>query len=129
MIGVGGLSGGFGAMIGGGDFWTGARQGLNTAGLNHSLHQLQKIYLVDSDLANLGIDPKGVPEFSLDSIDEIEKLPAIKKLLKMVSKPRVELGEGDEPSQYMNGTLTMSKRDFVTYRKLATAYGHEMVHC
>ena len=46
----------------------------------------------------------------------------------MVSKPRVELGEGDEPSQYMNGTLTMSKRDFVTYRRLATSYGHEMVH-
>ena len=46
----------------------------------------------------------------------------------MVSRPRVELGEGDGPSQYMNGTLTMRKRDFVTYRRLATSYGHEMVH-
>lgn len=39
MIGVGGLSGGVGSMIGGGDFWTGSTQGLITSALNHGLHK------------------------------------------------------------------------------------------
>lgn len=38
MITSGGLSGGIGATIAGGDFWKGLRQGLITAGLNHVAH-------------------------------------------------------------------------------------------
>ena len=130
MIGVGGLSGGFGSMIGGGDFWTGARQGLIMAGLNHALHRLvpQNSWPVDKQLNEIGIDPNGVPDFSLDSINTIEKLSSIEKLLKTVSRPTVELGAGDEPSQYINGKLTMRIKDFSSWRRLATAYGHEMVH-
>src|SRR5690606_11796224 len=37
-IAAGGLSGGISSTIAGGNFWAGARQGLITSGLNHSLH-------------------------------------------------------------------------------------------
>lgn len=37
---AGGLSGGISSTIAGGNFWSGARQGLITSGLNHGLHSL-----------------------------------------------------------------------------------------
>ncbi len=40
MIASGGLSGGFSSVIAGGDFWSGMRQGLLTAGLNHAMHEI-----------------------------------------------------------------------------------------
>ena len=40
MIASGGLSGGISSSIAGGSFWKGVREGLITAGLNHSLHMM-----------------------------------------------------------------------------------------
>ena len=41
-IASGGLSGGIGSVIAGGNFWQGMRQGLITSGLNHAAHSIQK---------------------------------------------------------------------------------------
>ena len=43
-IAAGGLSGGLSSTIAGGSFWTGARQGLITSGLNHVAHGIIKSY-------------------------------------------------------------------------------------
>lgn len=40
VLASGGLSGGISSSIAGGDFWSGARQGLITSGLNHLAHQM-----------------------------------------------------------------------------------------
>ncbi len=42
VIASGGLSGGVGSVIAGGNFWKGVRQGLITAGLNHVAHHAKK---------------------------------------------------------------------------------------
>ena len=42
MLASSGLSGGVGSVIGGGNFWSGAGQGLIAGGLNHVAHQIQE---------------------------------------------------------------------------------------
>lgn len=53
MIAAGGLSGGIGATIAGGDFWKGMRQGLITSGLNHLAHMIDSPF---ADYADGGKD-------------------------------------------------------------------------
>ncbi len=40
VIASGGLTGGLSSLIAGGNFWDGARQGIITAGLNHTFHEI-----------------------------------------------------------------------------------------
>ncbi|WP_445721381.1 RHS repeat-associated core domain-containing protein [Flavobacterium sp.] len=60
MISSGGLSGGIGSTIAGGDFWSGVRQGIITAGLNHLAHEGYKI-----------LKQEGLPKIKITVTDEI----------------------------------------------------------
>ncbi|MBW3518531.1 RHS repeat-associated core domain-containing protein [Flavobacterium sp. NKUCC04_CG] len=51
MIAAGGVAGGISSTIAGGDFWSGMKQGIITAGLNHAMHQMvsSKAEVVESN--------------------------------------------------------------------------------
>lgn len=124
----GGLSGGIGAAITGGNYWDGFRHGAIVAGFNHIEH-LNSDYLVDSELEGLGLNPYSKADFTDASIKTIQKLPSQRKLIKMhKTQPKVKLGSDKAYSYYENGTINMYEKDFAQWRILATAYGHEYVH-
>ncbi len=58
IIASGGLSGGVGSVIAGGNFWKGVRQGLITAGLNHMMHATYNAIQKKYDLTIL-LDAEG----------------------------------------------------------------------
>ena len=124
----GGISGGLGSMIAGGNFVDGLRQGLISSGLNHALHGVGEDFQVDRDLVKMGLNPNGVPEFSIESVLMVEKADGIQKLLGLVSRPKISLQEGGSVYDFKSGYAKMVRNDFGSWRRLTTAYGHEIVH-
>ena len=90
-------------------------------------------YKVDKELKGAGINPNDKADFSSRSIETVEKLPSIAKLLPQGKSKLKEVrldGNADESAKsfYKEGIITMNVKDFSSWRLLATAYGHEHVH-
>ena len=103
---------------------------IHVSPLNFAPESLQPIgwHQVDSDLCELDIEPDNKPDISIASIDKISRTRGILKLLKRVSRPKIEFSDGLSEYDHTSGTAKIGKRDFTSWRLLTTAYGHELVH-
>jgi len=88
----------------------------------------QQQELVDKELLDHDIDPLGIPEFKLESVYRLKPLPSIENLLNYFDNDvNVQLTD-NRLSSYSKGVVNMSNNDFSSWRRLATAFGHELVH-
>ncbi len=142
IIASGGLSGGVGSVIAGGNFWKGVRQGLITAGLNHMMHvgynALEKKWKVDKWLVEAeenGVDTESKPIESVETV--YNSINAVQDLKDMYRAGRgrqykvsVKPGNVDEYAT-TNGTkktMVFYTSAFTDYRTLFSTIYHEGVH-
>lgn len=100
MVSSGGLSGGVGSTIAGGNFWDGARQGLITSGLNHLAHEglfsiekrrdLLSRFKKNSNGRYI-VDPYGKPNFSQEGVETLNSsVDGLQSDYELAGRPSVD---------------------------------------
>ncbi len=135
MISFGTVSGGVGAQLTGGNFWQGAVTGLVVSGLNHYAHKIQERLTLLQYLKETQIDPKSIPEKSINSINYLKN--NIKQLLKLYTASQVnsftvdpqEYGaRGQLATTYSDNSITFYGSSFKDNFTLAYTMFHEGAH-
>jgi len=88
MISSGGLSGGISSSIAGGNFWSGAREGLITSGLNHAMHNCVLAYVkhrfqveIDRAFGEMADDIIPYEKRTCDELYQVvKKVPILRKI-------------------------------------------------
>jgi len=141
MISSGGLSGGISSSIAGGNFWSGAREGLITSGLNHAMHDFVKKHLekpiVDKILSDLNLNPEDQPEAHINSIKKILEHKKVKSEYIRAGSPDlkndIEVFEGHKFGTYADidfdtGKIRIFGASFKNWRILTLKTVHEFRH-
>lgn len=135
----GGLSGGIGSTIAGGNFWSGVRQGLITTGLNHMAHAVaQKIHInsnANEWLKNGGYEAN---EY-IGEMDQGIRGDYIKQMRQNVIPLDILYDDAGNPElkyynsltdygSYESGTVSIYSKAFDTNKTLFLTILHEGVH-
>ena len=130
----GATSGGVGSVLGGGNFWMGAGQGLIVTAFNYLAHaaqtELEESSRVKKALKTINLNPRDKPNFSKESvIDLTVRDENLNKMYKDADYPVVSLdSHQDEPGSTIASKITLGKKAFQSYRKLYLTLGHEFIH-
>jgi hypothetical protein len=133
----GAVSGGLGSVLGGGNFWMGAGQGLIVTSFNYLMHKPQSSILKDQMKGKYALD--GKPDFSDEGIMKmIDSLPELKRICKLGGKTAVikamEYLVDEKGIKQMTWELLcriyvfISKSLNLNNWELAITLGHEMIH-
>ncbi|MCW1963387.1 RHS repeat-associated core domain-containing protein [Chryseobacterium viscerum] len=151
----GAVSGGVGSVLGGGNFWVGAGQGLMVTAFNYLKHKPPTTDNLIDDMEKSKIDPAGVPDYSkFDAeVAKMRKLKTIAKLAKKTGYIPIKDG-GSSGSETRANTsyktdkiksiqlgkviktevkttvtqITIFKEAFTSYLNLAGTFVHEYTH-
>lgn len=151
----GAVSGGIGSVLGGGNFWMGAGQGLMVTAFNYLAHKSPTTDNLVDDMEKIGLNPNAVPDYSnFDAeVATMKKLRTINNLAKKTGNIPIKDGgsSGDETkAQIAYKTdktkfiqagkliktevkttvtqITIFKEAFTSYLNLAGTFVHEFTH-
>jgi uncharacterized protein YqgV (UPF0045/DUF77 family) len=139
MIAFGALSGGIGAELTGGNFFTGFLQGGIVAGLNHAMHsyamKTKIVNTLQEEMEAVNLDPSDT-KVEGRSGELMEKVPSIKKIADAILKKRtftvVDVTELQNAglADNDNSRIFIKITSFNTCNLLgyAATLGHELVH-
>ncbi len=132
MIGAGGLAGGVGSMIAGGNFWDGTRNGLISAGLNHFAHMVQQKITINSMFRKANIDPNGQPIYSKEyALSLVDKMDYLNEWHNKGNNPNIKFvnygGFEGEYVRYSHTVLLDGIWNTTNYRLVSTMF-HEFYH-
>ena len=144
LLAFGAISGGVGAVIGGGNFWQGAVTGLVVSGLNHAMHKTSTRNFINSRLKSKGYNPESAADIYQSQLSDFAE-EIFPELMNQTDSPSFALQDkiilsdggsayGVTPGTTVNGKTSFSgvvqiSRDALSsYGMLASTIGHELNH-
>ncbi|WP_228457869.1 RHS repeat domain-containing protein [Chryseobacterium candidae] len=136
----GAVSGGVGSVLGGGNFWMGAGQGLIVTAFNFLAHKETFRTNLKEQLDKAGYELDGKPDFSDEAIKKmIDTVPELRRLFELGGKTAVIRAIEYIPGENLNtrsrdmgltkgNNVLISKSLNLTNWDLAITLGHEMIH-
>ena len=136
----GAVSGGIGSVLGGGNFWMGAGQGLIVTAFNFLAHKEKFRTNLKEQLDKAGYKLDDKPDFSDEAIKKmIDTVPELRRLFELGGKTAVIRAIEYIPGEDLNtrsrdmgltkgNNVLISKSLNLTNWDLAITLGHEMIH-